>query len=260
MKSALILEGGGGRGAYQVGAYRALLEAGYHFDRIVGASIGALNGCMFVMGAIDKTEELWRSLDTATIFGEEAQPLNDLYEKSKWLEKAQALKDSALLMIREQGISVEPLLSLIRHYVDEEAVRAAPCDFGLTTLNISKKKGMELLIDEIPQGALPEFLLASCYLPIFKSIKICGDYYLDGGFYKGIPLSMAGDDFEELVVIGLHEDFLRYRGVEADPRCLLIRPQEALSGTMYFSPELSRAHIAQGYRDAQEVLKKVRKK
>lgn len=40
----LALEGGGAKGAYEIGAYRALTELGYHFDVICGVSIGAING------------------------------------------------------------------------------------------------------------------------------------------------------------------------------------------------------------------------
>ena len=39
----LALEGGGAKGAYEIGAYRALTELGYHFDVICGVSIGAIN-------------------------------------------------------------------------------------------------------------------------------------------------------------------------------------------------------------------------
>ena len=37
----LVLEGGGARGCYQIGAYKALVEMGIDFDYVVGTSIGA---------------------------------------------------------------------------------------------------------------------------------------------------------------------------------------------------------------------------
>ena len=49
-KWALVLEGGGAKGAYQVGAYFALMEMGFDFSKIVGTSIGAFNGAMFAQG------------------------------------------------------------------------------------------------------------------------------------------------------------------------------------------------------------------
>ena len=46
----LALEGGGAKGAYEIGAYRALTELGYHFDVICGVSIGAINAALLAQG------------------------------------------------------------------------------------------------------------------------------------------------------------------------------------------------------------------
>ena len=53
---ALALSGGGTRGAYEIGAYRALKEIGINIVAIAGTSIGALNGAMFVSDNLDKAE------------------------------------------------------------------------------------------------------------------------------------------------------------------------------------------------------------
>ena len=49
---AIALEGGGAKGAYEVGVWRALDEAGVRFDAVAGTSVGALNGAMMVMGEL----------------------------------------------------------------------------------------------------------------------------------------------------------------------------------------------------------------
>lgn len=46
----LVLEGGGARGAFQIGAFQALNEKGFRFDGIVGTSIGAINGALLAQG------------------------------------------------------------------------------------------------------------------------------------------------------------------------------------------------------------------
>ena len=48
-KKTLVLGGGGSKGAYQVGAYKALVELGHSFDLVVGTSIGALNGALMIL-------------------------------------------------------------------------------------------------------------------------------------------------------------------------------------------------------------------
>ena len=45
----LVLEGGGAKGAYQIGAWKALKEAGIRIKGIAGTSVGALNGALIAM-------------------------------------------------------------------------------------------------------------------------------------------------------------------------------------------------------------------
>ena len=59
---ALALSGGGTRGAYEIGAYRALKEIGINIVAIAGTSIGALNGAMFVSDNLDKAEEMYNNI------------------------------------------------------------------------------------------------------------------------------------------------------------------------------------------------------
>ena len=49
----LVLEGGGARGAYQVGAWKALWEAGVKIKGMAGTSVGALNGALICMDDFD---------------------------------------------------------------------------------------------------------------------------------------------------------------------------------------------------------------
>ena len=56
---ALALSGGGTRGAYEIGAYRALKEMGINIVAIAGTSIGALNGAIFVSDNLDKAEKMY---------------------------------------------------------------------------------------------------------------------------------------------------------------------------------------------------------
>ena len=62
-KTALVLSGGGSRGAYQVGCWKALNELGFTFDMVVGVSVGALNGGMVAQGEQALAGELWRKVE-----------------------------------------------------------------------------------------------------------------------------------------------------------------------------------------------------
>ena len=75
----LVLEGGGTKGAYQLGAYKALKELGREFDGIVGTSIGALNAAFIIQGDYDLMEDIWLNQDYKSFMIIE----EDLYEKYK---------------------------------------------------------------------------------------------------------------------------------------------------------------------------------
>ena len=52
----LVLEGGGTKGAYQIGAYKALRDLGIEFQGVAGTSIGALNGAYIIQNDIEMSK------------------------------------------------------------------------------------------------------------------------------------------------------------------------------------------------------------
>ena len=62
VKYGIVLEGGGARGAYQIGAWKALKEAGIAIGGISGASVGALNGALMCMDDLDRACHIWENL------------------------------------------------------------------------------------------------------------------------------------------------------------------------------------------------------
>ena len=72
---ALVLEGGGAKGSYQIGACKALKELGIDFVAVAGTSIGALNGAMVVQDQLDKAYEIWYNITPAQIFNLEEEGL-----------------------------------------------------------------------------------------------------------------------------------------------------------------------------------------
>lgn len=68
MKYGLALEGGGAKGAYQIGVVKALIDNGYEFEAVVGTSIGALNAAMVVQDRIDDAIDLWSNISYEKMF------------------------------------------------------------------------------------------------------------------------------------------------------------------------------------------------
>lgn len=68
-KTALVLSGGGAKGAFQMGAEKYAREVkGYTWDVIAGVSVGALNGLMLAMGKYDELETLWNTVSNAEVY------------------------------------------------------------------------------------------------------------------------------------------------------------------------------------------------
>ena len=63
----LVLDGGGARGAYQIGAWKALKEAGVRINAVAGTSVGALNGALICMDDPEKAEQIWKNISFSQV-------------------------------------------------------------------------------------------------------------------------------------------------------------------------------------------------
>ena len=71
-KVGLVLEGGGGKGSYQIGVWKAIRELGLEkwITAVSGTSVGALNAALFAKGNFEKAYQLWMEIDTGLILAE----------------------------------------------------------------------------------------------------------------------------------------------------------------------------------------------
>ena len=75
-KTALVLGGGGSRGAYEIGVWQALRELGIPVNMVTGTSVGAINGAMIAQDAFELAVSLWKEIDTPMVFdcGDQGYP------------------------------------------------------------------------------------------------------------------------------------------------------------------------------------------
>ncbi|MEW9080876.1 patatin-like phospholipase family protein [Terrisporobacter glycolicus] len=260
MKKGLVLEGGGTKGAYQIGAYRALTDLGMQFTGIAGTSIGALNGALIVQGDFDAMEDIWVNYDYKSFMNID----EDTYERYKNLEmKVKSLHDVVELMNKarkNQGIDISPLRKLLEEKIDEEKIRKSKIDFGITTAYWDGKIFPKLLYTEdIPEGRLIDYLIASSSLPIFQLDKLDDKLYLDGMFSDNIPINMlAQKGYDDIVVIRLVDDFLgkmiinRYQ----DLNLKVIVPSQCLGGSLNKDKDHIESNIKLGYLDTMKAYKR----
>ena len=204
----LVLEGGGTKGAYQLGAYKALKELGMEFDGIVGTSIGALNAAFIIQGDYDIMEDIWLNQDYKSFMIIE----EDLYEKYKNTEfkvkDIVAIVDLMNRVRKNEGIDITPLKNLLKEYIDEDKIRKSSKDFGLVTVYLDKKIiPQHLMKEDIPEGQLVDYLIASASLPIFQLDKLDDKLYLDGFLSDNTPVGLlANKKYDDIIVLRLSND------------------------------------------------------
>ena len=81
MKTALVLAGGGSRGAYQIGVWQALRELRITVDIVTGTSVGALNGALIAQDSFEEAVALWEEIDTSMVFDLNEKPSLTAYAK-----------------------------------------------------------------------------------------------------------------------------------------------------------------------------------
>lgn len=169
----LVLEGGGTKGAYQIGAFKALRELGIEFKGVAGTSIGALNGAYIVQGNIDVLEEIWTNYDYTHFMNIDEETYNRIKHVDftpKNINMVLSLMNKAR---KNQGIDISPFRSLLEKTISEDLIRKSNKDFGLVTVMWDGKIiPNPMFLDDIPNGKLLDYLIASASLPIFKLDKL----------------------------------------------------------------------------------------
>lgn len=249
----LVLDGGGARGAYQIGAWKALHEAGVRIRGIAGTSVGALNGALICMGDVDEAEHIWKEMTFSKVMDVDDDWMERLFQKE--VPMRELLKE-LMLRLRDGGIDVTPLKDLIHNILDEDRIRSAGIDFSLLTFSLSDMKELDLTLDEIPEGLLADFLLASACLLGFKNEPLHGKTYLDGGIINNVPLnSLVKRGYRDIITVRIY-------GPGREPRVRLdegtqvyeIAPRVHLGSIIEFQGKRSRQNLKIGYYDAKRMV------
>ena len=131
------LEGGGAKGAYQAGAYIALVKNGIVPDIIAGTSIGSVNAALMAQGDINKLVDLW--LNTTTdIFGINSEIIDKLLHKKYTRKDIEPTFTNIKEIIKNRGIDTTGFYNTINNVIDEDKLRKSRTKFGLITVRIKE--------------------------------------------------------------------------------------------------------------------------
>lgn len=252
----LVLEGGGAKGSYHVGVYKALLEEGIPIGGVAGTSIGALNGAMIVQGDFEICLKLWESISYSKIIGANYEEIERLTRLRLGREELALLAQKLKLLITDKGFDISPFKRMLDKYVDEDKIRYSLMDFGLVTFNLSDLKPVQMFKEQIPYGEMKNYLLASSYLPVFRFERLNGKLYLDGGIYDNLPYRMLlGKGYDKLVIVRTHMDARTREILPHGLEAIIIEPSEDIGRTFNYEKGMVRHNIELGYYDALRQLR-----
>lgn len=255
----LVLEGGGAKGAYQIGAWKALREAGVKIKGIAGASVGSLNGALICMDDLDRAEEIWKNIDYSQVMSVSNETMEALKKKDFKSLNLQEFIAKGLQLVKDGGFDITPLKDLIANVVGDEA-RIVDSDRELYSVTYSVSDRKELVVDlrKGEMGSVKDMLLASAYFLAFKNEKLGGKRYMDGGGFNNVPLDVLIEHgYEDIIVIRIYgwgADKERVVKIPDGTKVYHIAPRQDLGGILEFDKKQARKNLTLGYYDAMRFL------
>jgi NTE family protein len=171
---AFVLGGGGHLGAHEVGMLRALLERGIVPDRVLGTSIGAINGAAVAAeptaAAVERLAAMWGRMERSDVFG--GSVLGRL---------------GTLARTRTNLHDNDGLRRLLAEALPVERIEELPVAFECVAASIESAAEHWFTC-----GPLVDAVLASSAVPgILPPVEIGGEHFLDGGIVNSIPVGRA---------------------------------------------------------------------
>lgn len=259
MKTALVLSGGGSRGAYEIGAYQALLDMDIAIDMVVGSSIGAMNAYVIAQKKLETAKAFWMSLRT-----------DEVFDRS--------------LSGKNFGASFDGIKKLLDANFSEEAVRSSDIDFGICTVKLPEEfrrdgsldfslfkealskmriEVLKLWTEDIAEGKMLDYVLASCSCyPIVVPYEIDGQKYVDGGFADYLPVSMVLERGADRIIavtldaVGLTQ-YYDLAKAKFERELIFVKPSGKLGRFDEFDPENSARIMHMGYIDTMRAFKRL---
>lgn len=263
MKIGLVLSGGGGKGAYELGVWKALREMKLdkHIKVISGTSIGAFNGVLFAQNDMSEAEKLWEEVTMESLV-----PITkfELIKKGVVLalgvRSINFIKKHMTSMLEYGDVPRDGVYNIVNKYIDINKMKESGiiCYAACTELPDLKVKYFRINDYNNEDGR--DIILASASLPmIYECAKVNGRKYLDGGMVDNTPIQpVYGEGCDFIIVVLLSKDTKVDRSLYPNSKIIEIFPRDleesVLSGTLNLDSEAKKNRIKSGYIDTKNLL------
>ena len=276
MKIGLVLAGGGGKGAYELGVWKALkqLNLTKYISVFSGTSIGAFNSVLFAMDEMEKADELWEEVTMDKLVPVSKTELIKrgigLYIGGKNLQLAKRFLTDKL----EHGaISNDGAVEMVEKYLDFNKIKERKKICYATCTKLPNFNTKYFKINDYDDETAKKIVLASASLPlIYDSTEVLGEKYIDGGISDNVPIQpVYGEKCDVIIVVLLSKDAQIDRSLYPNSKLIIIAPENlaenTITGTLNLDTDAKRVRIIEGYNDTlnkiepiMELIKFVHKK
>jgi NTE family protein len=219
-QTVLVFQGGGALGAYQIGVYQALHEAGVEPDWVIGTSIGAINAALIAGSAPDERletlQEFWRRVEHGEIF---ESALGNLFSPMRTMSAVMSgipsfftpnplafMSQFTALGPEEAGYySVDPLRDTLGDLVDFDRINAGPVRLTVGAANVQTSE-MRYFDTRDTRLDVRHVMASGALPPAFPAVRIDGELYWDGGIVSNTPVEAVFDDHprSNAIVFAVH--------------------------------------------------------
>ncbi len=260
-KKAIVFAGGGSKGAYQLGVWKALNELGESFQIATGTSIGSINAAFYVQKDYAEAEKMWSEVTAGDIM---KNGINLEVSFDSIFSQKENLVPFLKNYFNTKSVDNTPFINMIQRYFSPEKFFSSDIDYALITANFEGHIPTDVIPVEITKDDMYrwgdeawKWIGASCAcFPVFPAMKIDGKDYIDGGYYDNIPVASAIKlGAENIVVVDLKADN-QHEGYIHHPRVTYIKPTKDLGAFLNFNREVLDRSIKLGYNDTMKVYGK----
>ena len=258
----LVFAGGGAKGAYQVGVWKALRCFGIepYIKGVSGTSVGAFNACLFATGNLDAGYRLWETVTKKDILFFNSQQLYDLAKKirNELPNLLSTTRRGTPLFLREQiGVfSRERTQQMIKDALSDPVLEESTIDCYATCYCCEDKRAQSFKLNHLDKRKATKILTATSAIPlVFREEELEGKHYYDGGMDDNVPVRpLYEQGIRKFIIVYLAQRDYVDKSQFPSSSFVEIVPSLSLGnffkGTLNFDKETLQAHINQGYHDA----------
>lgn len=269
-KLGLVFAGGGGKGSYEVGVWKAFKEFGIdkNISAISGTSVGGLNGALFTKGDFEQGLKVWQEMNPQQILQIRPEQIISALAKIFPQTRIPTLIGEKLGFLKSQGIfSQKGLENIIRASLKDgdlkDKIPFYVCVTDITDItNESSLKPIYKKLNDLDYETIVQYLLATSAIPVaFAKIEIEGKELIDGFLTDNTPfkplIEIEKCDKIIVVLLGRSElitqEKLKYSNVVFWEIVPTGDTKESI-GSLDFKAETAKNLITMGYNDTIKIL------